>query len=127
MELIFKSKEVNERAIYADLDFICSNLTRVAILYLLIKSSITDHSLSVERISYHLGKNHRVVLHHLEKLKEYGIVNVVKTSKNGKRRKIWGLVKEKIDLIKEIYLYATRNFFTQAQLEKACNINKKVR
>jgi DNA-binding transcriptional ArsR family regulator len=120
-----KVKEL-ERVVYADLNFICSNLTRASILHLLIKSKETEHCLSVEEISYRLGKNHRVILHHLEKLLEYGIVKVVKKSKNGKR-KVWGLNLEKIDLIKEIYVNILKNFFTQAQLEKSINVNKKVR
>lgn len=127
MHLDVKDKEMEERQIYADMDFICSNLTRVAILHLLMKSSLTDYSLNVEKIAYHLGKHHKIILQHLEKLKEYGIVQVIKVSKSGKRRRIWGLNKEKIELIKKIYSYAIRNYFTQAQLEKACNVNKKVR
>jgi DNA-binding transcriptional ArsR family regulator len=73
-----------------------------------------------------LGKNHRVILHHLEKLKEYGIVTVIKTSKNG-RRKTWGIVKEKSELISEVYFYCLKNYFTQAQLERASSKNRVVR
>jgi DNA-binding transcriptional ArsR family regulator len=120
---ILKSEE---RAVYADLDFLASNLTRMAILHLLMKSKETDHCMNVEKISYHLGKNHRVILHHLEKLKEYGIVTVIKTSKNG-RRKTWGIVKEKSDLIREVYFYCLKNYFTQAQLERASSKNRAVR
>ncbi|MEM5801949.1 MAG: winged helix-turn-helix domain-containing protein [Candidatus Aenigmatarchaeota archaeon] len=126
MNLSFRSEKLEERKVYADLDFICSNLTRMAILHLLMKSKMTDYSLNVEKISYCLGKHPRVVLHHLDKLKEYGIVQVITISKNG-RRKIWGIVKEKADLIKEIYTYTITNFFTQAQLERACNVNRKIR
>jgi len=122
-----KSKELEERQIYADLNFLCSNLTRASILYLLMKSKDTDYSLSLEEISYRLGKHHHIVTYHLEKLAEYGILEVVKFSKNKKRRKIWGLNLKKIDLIKEIYLHVIKNFFTQAMLEKAVNVNKKVR
>jgi DNA-binding transcriptional ArsR family regulator len=115
-----------ERKIWADLSFICSNLTRMAILHLLMKSKDTEYCLSLNEISFRLGKYHRVITHHLEKLQEYGLVEVVKSSKNNKRRKIWGLNLEKADLIKEIYAYTLKNFFTQAMLEKACNVNKKV-
>lgn len=120
---ILKSEE---RAVYADLDFLASNLTRMAILHLLMKSKETDHCMNVEKISYRLGKNHRVILHHLEKLKEYGIVTVIKTSKNG-RRKTWGIVKEKSELIREVYFYCLKNYFTQAQLERASSKNRAVR
>jgi DNA-binding transcriptional ArsR family regulator len=115
-----------ERKIWADLSFICSNLTRMAILHLLMKSKDTEYCLSLNEISFRLGKYHRVITHHLEKLQEYGLVEVVKSSKNNKRRKIWGLNLEKADLIKEIYAYTLKNFFTQAMLEKACNVNKKL-
>jgi DNA-binding transcriptional ArsR family regulator len=115
-----------ERKIWADLNFICSNVTRVAILYLLMKSKETAHSLSLNEISFKLGKYHRVITHHLEKLQEYGLVEIIKSSKNNKRRKIWGLNLEKADLIKEIYAHTLKNFFTQATLEKACSVNKKV-
>jgi DNA-binding transcriptional ArsR family regulator len=124
MILDLMSKE-EERKIWADLNFICSNLTRASILHLLMKSKDTKHSLSLKEISFKLGKYHRVITHHLGKLQEYGLVEVVKSSKN--KRKIWGLNLKNVDLIKEVYTFTLKNFFTLAQLEKACNINQKVR
>jgi len=119
-----RSKQ-EERKIWADLNFISSNLTRASILHLLIKSKETKYSLSLNEISFRLGKYHRVVTHHLEKLQEYGLVEVVKNS--NKKRKIWGLNLSKVDLIKEVYAHILKNFFTLAQLERACSVNKKLR
>jgi len=118
---------LEERAVLADLDFICSNLTRISILYLLMRSKHTNYCMSLKEISYRLGKHPRIVIYHLEKLKEYGLVEVVKNSRNGKRRRIWGLNLNRTDLIREVFLYATRNFFTQARIERACSVNRKVR
>lgn len=125
--MILTHKRVDERLIYADLGFICSNLTRASILHLLINSKKTGYSLPVKEISHRLGKHHKIVIHHLEILEDYGIVHVVKRSRNGKRRIIWGLSLGKPELIKEIYSHIVRYFFSLPELERATRINKKIR
>ena len=129
MKLDLVENQIEERRIKADLNFICSNAIRSTILHLLIKSKQTSHSLSLEDMSYKLGKFPSVILHHMEKLKEYGIVEVIKSSKYGNRekRKIWGLNLQYNDMINEIYFHIVRNFFTPAQLERMCCKNRKLR
>ena len=72
---------------------ICSNKIRSGILHLLIKSPETLHSMKVERLCYMLGIRQSVCIYHLEKLKEWKIVEVKKNQKYGNksRRSIWGL------------------------------------
>src|SRR3972149_1537883 len=72
---------------------ICSNRTRASILYLLIKSPDTLHAVQVEKLAFRIGVRPRVVIYHLEKLREWGLVDVKKNQKYGSknRRTIWGI------------------------------------
>ena len=108
---------------------ICYNSIRVSIIHLLMKSKDLNHSLCVERIAHKLGKRHSVIIHHLEKLQYWRIVDVVKHDTYGTRRKrsIWGLNLAYSKLIKELYVYLLKTFYTVEELEKLCNVNINVR
>jgi len=112
-----------------EFNIICYNPIRASIIHLLIKSKNLNHSLSVEDIANKLGKRHSVIIHHLEKLMYWKIVNVVKTFKYGKkeRRRIWGLDLKYPNLIQEIYSHMLRTFYTVNELDGMCNVNKNVR
>ncbi len=108
---------------------ICYNSIRASIIHLLMKSKDLNHSLCVERISHKLGKRHSVIIHHLEKLQYWRIVDVVKHDVYGTRRKrsIWGLNLTYSKLIKELYVYLLKTFYTVEELERLCNVNINVR
>jgi len=108
---------------------ICYNTIRASIIHLLIKSKDLNHTLSVEEISHKLGKRHSVVIHHLEKLAYWKIVDVVKSLKYGnkKRRSIWGLNLKYPNLIQNVYSHMLKTFYTSNELDKMCCINKNVR
>ena len=108
---------------------ICYNSIRASIIHLLMKSKDLNHSLCVERIAHKLGKRHSVIIHHLEKLQDWKIVNIVKHDVYGtrKRRSIWGLNLNCPNLIKEVYIHLLKTFYTVEDLEKLCNINVNVR
>ena len=108
---------------------ICYSSIRASIIHLLMKSKDLNHSLSVERIAHKLGKRHSVIIHHLEKLQRWGVVDVVKHYEYGtrKRRGIWGLNLKYPGLIKEIYAHLLKTFYTIEDLEKMCNVNINVR
>lgn len=112
-----------------EFDRICYNSVRAAIIHLLVKAKGLNYSLSVEHISRKLGKRHSVVIHHLEKLMEWGIVDVVKTYNYGDREKrsIWGLNLKYPNLIFSLYNYMTRMLYTVNELEEMCNVNMNVR
>ena len=102
------------------------NPIRASIIHLLVKSKDLNHTLSVEELSYKLGKRHSVVIHHLEKLFEWKIVDVVKSFKYGNKskRSIWGLNLQYPNLIQGIYSHMLKTFYTQNELDKMCSINK---
>jgi len=108
---------------------ICYNSIRASIIHLLVKTKELNHSLSVEEISHRLGKRHSVVIHHLEKLMDWKIVDVVKTYKYGRkqRRSIWGLNLRYPNLIKDVYSYLLKTFYTISELEELCNVNQSAR
>lgn len=108
---------------------ICYNPVRASIIHLLVKSRDLNYCLAVEEIAHKIGKRHSVVIHHLEKLMEWGIVGVVKEYKYGskKKRSIWGLNLKYSNLIKDLYSYMVKTFYTVEDLEEICNINKNVR
>jgi len=120
------NSSLEERKIRAEMSFICNNPVRAAIVYLLMKMKNSDHCSNVEQMSHKLGKNHSIILHHLEKLAEYGLVEIVRSVKYGDKvkRKIWGLNLTRIELIREVYTYITKFCFTVSQLEKLINVNK---
>ena len=108
---------------------ICFSCIRASIIHLLVKSKTVNHSLSVEQIARKLGKRHSVIIHHLEKLMGWGIVDVVKTYRYGdkEKRSIWGLNLKYPNLIFDLYNYMTKTFYTINELEEMCNINTNVR
>ena len=125
-------KETEERIINTvrpEFNYICYNSIRAGILHLLIKNVELNYSLSVEEISRKLGKRHSVIIHHLERLEEWRLVEVVKSSKYGnkEKRKIWGLNLKYPNLILRVYNYLLKIFYTPAELEKMCSVNKNVR
>src|SRR3989304_4652097 len=72
---------------------ICYNPIRASIMHLLVKNKELNYTSSVEEMSKRLGKRHSVVIHHLEKLARWKIVEVVRSIDHGEkqRRSIWGL------------------------------------
>jgi len=108
---------------------ICYNTIRASIIHLLVKTKELNHSLSVEEISHRLGKRHSVIIHHLEKLMDWKIVDVVKSYKYGRkqRRSIWGLNLRYPNLIKDVYSYLLKTFYTISELEELCNVNQTAR
>jgi len=108
---------------------ICYNSIRASIIHLLMKSKDLNHSLSVERIAHNLGKRHSVIIHHLERLQDWRLVDVVKHDVYGtkKKRSIWGLNLNYPNLIKEIYVYLLKTFYTVEELERLCSLNINVR
>lgn len=112
-----------------ELNYICYNSTRACILHLLIKNKDLNHALCVEEISRKLGKRHSVVIHHLEKLSEWKLVEVIKLSKYGnkEKRKIWGLNLKYKNIIINVYNHLLKNFYNVNELEKMCCVNKNIR
>jgi len=109
--------------------YICVNPVRSCILHLLIKSIDLNHSMQVEEIAYRLGRRHSVIIYHLEQLKNWELVDVVKNSKHGNnnRRKIWGLNLKYPNLIFSVYGHILKYFYTMEELEELCNSNNNVR
>jgi len=108
---------------------ICYNPIRASIIHLLVKSKDLNHALSVEEISHKLGKRHSVVIHHLEKLFHWKIVDVVRSFKYGnkKKRSIWGLNLKYPNLVQNVYSHMLKTFYTVNELDRMCCINKSFR
>jgi len=108
---------------------ICYNPIRASIIYLLVKSKDLNYALSVEEIANKIGKRHSVVIHHLEKLMEWKVVDVVKSYKYGdkQKRSIWGLNLKYPNLIQSIYSHMIKTFYNVNELDNMCCINKNVR
>lgn len=108
---------------------ICYNPVRASIIHLLINSRDLNHSMSVEDIAQKLGKRHSVIIYHLEKLKDWKLVSIVKSYKYGKKEKrsIWGLNLSYTSLIQDVYSHMTKTLYTMKDLEEMCSINKNVR
>jgi len=127
-----ESAENEESMLYyirPDFNRICYNPIRASIIHLLVKSKDLNHALSVEEISHRLGKRHSVVIHHLEKLMEWKIVDVVRTFKYGRKQKrsIWGLNLKYPNLVQNVYAHMLKTFYTVSELDKTCSVNKSVR
>ena len=112
-----------------ELNRICYNPTRASIIHLLVKSKELNHALSVEEISHKLGKRHSVVIHHLERLADWKIVNIVKTYQYGRKQKrsIWGLNLKYPNVVQNVYSHMLKTFYTANELDRMCCINKNVR
>jgi len=108
---------------------ICYNSIRASIIHLLVKSKELNHSLSVEEIAYRLGKRHSVVIHHLEKLNQCKIVEIIRLLKYGdkERRSIWGLNMKYPNLVQTVYTHMLKTFYTANELDRLCSINKDAR
>lgn len=112
-----------------EFNIICYNSTRASIIHLLVKSKDLNHALSVEDMAQRLGKRHSVIIHHLEKLMEWKIVDVVRTFKHGgkERRSIWGLNLKYPNIVQNVYSHMLKTFYTVNELERMCSINRSVR
>jgi len=108
---------------------ICYNPIRASIIHLLVKSKELNHSLSVEEIASKLGKRHSVIIHHLEKLYCWKVVDIVRSFKYGnkERRSIWGLNLKYSNLVQNIYSHMLKTFYTATELDRMCCVNKNVR
>ncbi len=111
-----------------DMIEICSNHIRAGIIHLLVNSPATGHSLKVEDMAYRLGTYHRVVLHHLERLKKWDIVEVKRLKTYGKktRRSVWGLNLKYPNWIFEVY-NSIKNGFSERELKMLVSRNKSLR
>jgi len=126
------SEELEERIINElrpEFNLICYNPVRACIIHLLIKAYHLNHSMRVEELSKKLGKRHSVIIHHLEQLSKWNLVNVVKNYNHGNklRRSIWGLNLKLPNLIYNVYGHILKFFYTHDELEKMTSINKNVR
>jgi len=112
-----------------EFNIICYNSTRASIIHLLVKSKDLNYALSVEDIAQRLGKRHSVIIHHLEKLMDWKIVDVVRTFKHGgkERRSIWGLNLKYPNIVQNVYSHMLKTFYTINELERMCSINRSVR
>jgi DNA-binding transcriptional ArsR family regulator len=111
-----------------DIIEICSNPVRAGIIHLLIKSPSTGHSLKVEDIAFRLGTYHRIILHHLERLKNWEIVDIKRQKKYGNKtkRSVWGLNLKYPNWIFEVY-DSIKSGYSEAELRRICNRNKSMR
>ncbi len=112
-----------------EINIICSNEIRAGILHLLINTPETMHSMKVEELCYRLGIRPSVCIYHLEKLKEWKLVDVKKKQKYGKkeRRSIWGLDLRHPNWILECYKAIRAYFFSENELKRITNKNKSFR
>jgi DNA-binding transcriptional ArsR family regulator len=108
---------------------ICYNPIRASMIHLLFKSRSLNYTLSVEELAYKLGKRHSVIVHHLEKLYGWKIVDIVRSFKYGdkNRRSIWGLNMKHPNLVQEVYSHMLKNFYTVKGLDEMCSANRNVR
>ena len=108
-----------------EISSICANKTRAGILYLLINSPETMHSMKVEEISFKLGIRQPVCIHHLERLNGWKLVDVKKSQKYGdkNRRSIWGLDLRYPNWILECYKNIRSFFFTEKELNEITGRN----
>jgi len=111
------------------MSIICSNPIRAGILHLLINSPESLHSMQVEELCFRLGIKPSVCIHHLEKLSEWKLIEVKKTSKYGEknRRSIWGLNLKHPNWILECYKNIREFFFTEKELEEITSKNRDFR
>ncbi len=108
---------------------ICSNKVRACILHLLVNSDDTLHSMQVESIASKTGTSQRVIIYHLEKLMEWGLVTVKKNKKHGskERRVIWGLNLKHPGWVSECYNVIRNHFFDEDELKELTKRNKNSR
>ena len=128
-EDMIKNEESIIYSLRPEFNRISYNTTRAAIIHLLVKSKDLNHTFSVEEISYRLGKRHSVIIHHLEKLMSWKIVDVIRSFSYGNKQKrsIWGLNLKYPNLVESIYSHMLKTFYTSSELDKMCNVNKNAR
>lgn len=112
----------------SDINEICSNPLRAAIVHILLNSPQTGYSASVEQLAYRLGTYHRVVIHHLERLEKWEIVKVRRMKTHGAktRRSIWGLNLQYPNWLFEVY-ENIKSSYSEDDLKKISSINSKLR
>jgi hypothetical protein len=112
-----------------ELSIICNNKTRAGILHLLINSPKTLHSMKVEELAFRLGTRPRVIIFHLERMKNWKLLEVKKNQKYGnkERRSIWGIDLRYPNWILECYKTIRTHFFTEDELNEITNQNKSFR
>lgn len=98
------------------LNFICSNQTRAGIIYLLVNSKVTNHTLTVSSLCKKLNSHHSTILYHLERLKEWGVVKP--WNFNSKKRTYWSLNLKFPNWVSEIYAHLRSNCFTEKELNQ---------
>ena len=77
-----------------DLIEICSNPIRAGIIHILIRSPTTGLSLKVEDMAFKLGTYHRIILHHLERLEKWELVEVKRLKKYARGKSAQGITNE---------------------------------
>lgn len=112
-----------------ELNIVCSNPIRASIVHMLMKNKDLNYTMQVEEISKKIGKRHSVVIYHLERLKAWKVVKVVKSIDCGEyqKRSIWGLNLEYPSLVKEVYGRILKLYYTQKELDNKCTVNKNLR
>ena len=112
-----------------EISSICSNKTRAGALHLLANSPETLHSMKVEELAFKLGVRPRILIYHLERLKNWKLIDVKKSHKygRGEKRSIWGLDLRYPNWILECYRTIRLHFFSERELGEITNRNKSFR
>ncbi len=107
---------------------ISSNPIRAGIVHLLVNSPNTGHAMKVEELAYRLGTYHRVILHHLERLADWDVIEVRVSRSYGQKtkRSVWGLKLKYPNWIFEVY-NSMKDGFGDTELRKLTTKNKSVR
>jgi hypothetical protein len=113
-----------------ELNYICANPIRACIIHLLVKNKDLNHTIRVEELAQKLGRRHSVIIYHLERLKDWKIVKVIKAVQygdDGQKRSIWGLNLDYPNLVREVYSRIVKVFFTEKELDSMSSVNRNVR
>ena len=107
---------------------ILRNPIRAGIVHLLVNSPNTGHSMKVEQLAYKFGTYHRIIIYHLEKLQNWKLVTVKKSSSYGKKtkRSIWGLDLKYPNWVLEVYS-SIQQAFEKDNIEEIYNKNINIR
>lgn len=107
---------------------ILKNPIRAGIVHMLVNSPNTGHSMKVEQLAYKLGTYHRIIIYHLERLQNWKLVTVKKSSSYGNKtkRSIWGLDLKYPNWILEVYS-TIKGSSEYDSLESICNKNINIR
>jgi hypothetical protein len=113
-----------------ELNYICANPIRACIIHLMAKNRDLNHTIRVEELAQKLGRRHSVIIYHLERLKDWKIVKVIKAVQygdEGQKRSIWGLNMDYPNLVREVYTRIVKVFFTEKELDSMSSVNRNVR